>query len=358
MIRFCLAVCLVFSWFGLSLAQDGSDLRQKMQSALQAGQNETALDIAETLYEQSVDQKDLQMAGYAAYAKAQILELQNDAGGAAEAYEDCAIYYGKAKAVAQSLQCQYQSALAYNSIGKTASAIELLKEAGEELDAVGQEKSELAANVYLLLSKLVLPSKLDRFGVAKRKSARTYAEKAMVAFKALGQENSQNYVSALYYKGLALEDDEQFEAAASSYKQAMDIYAKIVGDSDETYDNLSARYRVTVASTYDDDRDEMVPVEDVNGNTFELEIKKKRKIKFPRINRSQLVDGAWVAAKITLSAEGGVSEIKIVESEPSVEFGEAFVKSVKKWKFSLPENVSGEDILPFDYRVTFYVTRR
>lgn len=331
-----------------------------IMAALNAGKTDEALSLATALYDTSAKSKDEANAGYAAYAKAQIFDLKNMPLEAAEAYDDCADHYGKIGSAAQSLQCRYQSGLSFYAAGKTGTASDVLKSAAKELEKIGQDKSELAANVYLALAKSVLPSKLTRKQSAtnKRKAVIEYVDKALLALDSVGQKQTQLYASGLFMKGIALEDSQKYEAAAAVYKETVDL-AKTASDIPADFKKKAAtRHAIAKSHLSENKESDSFFTKDIDGNEVELRMKKKRKIKVPRLSNNTMVDGATVKAKITLEDDGRVAKIDIMESRPSAEYGEAFVKAVKTWTFIPPEGVSGTDIPPFNYNMTFSVYRR
>lgn len=341
-------------------AQTPADLKTQLISKLENGQNDEALLLAEALYEASIKVNDRSQSGYAAYAKAQIYGLKNLTLEAAKAYEQCGKEYAKAGRAAQSLQCQYQSGLAFSDAGKDASAVDVLESAAKKLEKIGQAESALAANTYATLAKVKLPSKLESRQGAKNKRLATieYAEKAMQALEATGQDNTLLYTSMSFQKGVAYEDMQDYEAAKSAYKNTLKL-TKSRPDTPEDFQQfLETRYSIVNYQTKDKADRERLPAFDRAGNKIELEWKKKRRVQIPRIDNSSYVDGASATVRLTLDAEGKVSDVVVLESAPNEKYGEALSKAAKKWAFTPPEGLSGLDVAPFEYGMTFSVRRR
>lgn len=355
--RSLLISCLTLSFAPLAYAQSS---QSDMTAAIERGDHDTALKIATSLYDSSMENKDHTGAGHAAYAKAQIFGLKNMPEKSAKAYKSCAEHYGKNQNAAQSLQCRYQSGLTYYTMGKLGTSRDILKQAAKELESIGQENSGLAAKVYLTLSKATLPGKFDHSKKAANSRLETvkYVEKGLIALKATGQNKTHLYSSALFLKGLTLEDAEKFSEATQNYKMAMDLSKIIPSTPEEFTKKVSTRYSIAKSYGKKGKTDKTIKTKDIHGNKVELKIKQKRNIQIPKINKNQLYDGAHVNALITLSDDGSVKNIDILESTPDAKYGESFTKSVKKWEFIPPEGVSGEDIVPFEYRITFSVKRR
>lgn len=354
------SLCIMSSFSLTVSAQTSPDLKIEIISALELGETENALALAETLYNTSKKAKNYTQAGYAAFAKAQIYDMKNMPLEAAQSYKQCGSEYGKAKSDAQSLQCQYQSGLAYISAGRTATARDVLKDAAEGLEQIGQGKSALAANSYLALSKTSLPGKIaDNPSVnGKRKATIEYADKAIIALKTSGLDNTQKHLSALYLKAIALEDLQDFEAASAVYKKTLNLAGDISDTPDAFINKVETRYNITKSQIMSKKDRKHISVLDASGAKVELKIKEKRGVKIPRLNKNQIVDGASVGARLTLGENGSVTNIEILESIPHEDYGKAFEKAVITWKFIPPEGVSGLDIPPFNYGMTFSVKRR
>lgn len=341
-------------------ARNVDDMTAKLQVALKQGDASLALDIANDLYDISDKSDDYQSAGFSAYVKASILEQRKDYLAAAKAYNQCGHHYSKISSAAQSIQCQYKSGLAYLAGHKKGQAIDALKSTARSLEKIGQDRSELASQVYLTLSTETRPTKLDRSRGATRKrlEAAEYANKSITALSAIGQDKSESYVSALFSKGLALEDAEKFEGAVESYEEAIALYSKIPDHSDELLRNIRSRLSISSFEAQDSPKESSLDVSISNGETITLTIEKTSRVKHPRINENQVVDGARVRAQIQLTEGGKVDRIDVLESMPNPEYGDAFKKAVKKWKFVPPEGISSEDVPPFEYTMIFYVKRR
>jgi TonB family protein len=340
-------------------AQNIDDMRVRLQDALQHNKTDLALEIASDLYEVSDGSNDHQTAGFSAYVKAGLFEQNSDPLAAAKAYDECHKHYDEIDSAAQAIQCQYKSALAFLAGHKNGQAVDTLKSTAESLEKIGQEKSALASQVYLTLATETLPAKVDGSRGAKRKrlGAVEYADKSLLALTASGQSSSEDYVSALFTKGLALEDAEEFDAAVETYAKAIALYTSRPNHSDDVLRNMRSRHSIAKFGTEDDTETDTLVVHLDNGEDISLRIEKSKKVKYPRINNNQMVDGARVRAKIQLSEGGDVDQIQILESMPSKEFGEAFKKAVRKWKFLPPEEYKAEDIPPFEYTMIFYVQR-
>lgn len=344
---------------GSAWAQTAYDLTSKLQIALEENNPDLALEISKDLYEISNDNNDHQSAGFSAYVTAGILEKRSDPLAAAKAYDQCRRHYDKINSPAQAIQCQYKSALAFLVGHKKGKAIDALKSSAKNLEKINQDKSALASQVYLTLSNETLPAKTDRSRGAqsKRLEVAEYANRSLLALRATGQDESENYVSALFIKGLALEDAEKFDEAVESYSKAIILYQVLPNHSDEALRNIQSRLSIAKFGMEGGSEEDTVHVSLRNGENITLKIKRTKPVKYPKINRNQMVDGARVRAKIQLSESGEVNHIEILESMPSKEFGDAFLKAVRKWEFSAPEGVKADEIPPFEYSMVFYVRR-
>jgi TonB family protein len=343
----------------LAAAQNVDDMTERLQAALKQNDTALALKISNDLYDVSDENEDHQSAGFSAYVKAGLLEQESRHLEAAKAYDLCAKHYQKIESLAQSIQCQYKSALALLAGYKQGQAVDALKDTAKSLEKIGQDKSALAAQVYMTLSNEVLPVKTDHSRGANRNRlmAAEYARKSLLALKATGQDKSEDYVSASFMKALALEDAEEFEEAAESYIEAITLYKSLPNHSVDVLRNMQSRLSIAQFGVKGGSDDDTIDVDLLNGEEITLEIIKKKTVKIPRINKNQMVDGARVRARIHLSDNGKVDHIEILESMPSDEFGDAFKKAVKKWQFLPPEEFAGETIPPFEYSMVFYVKR-
>lgn len=344
----------------LAAAQGTNNRVEELQTALRQNQTDLALELATALYETSDDESDHSTAGFSSYVIAGLLEQKNEFVAAARAYDDCSEHYDVSNSHAQSIQCKYKSGLAYLAGYQNGRAIDALKSASDSLEEIGQERSALASQIYLTLSTEILPPKLDQGRGANRLRLASveYADKSLAALAATGQNGTENHALALYTKGLALEDSEQFEEAVQAYTEAVTVYRNLPNPSDDILRNMQSRLSITQSEAEDESEIDTVDVHDETGQVITLEIDKTRTVRTPRIHGNQMVDGARVQAVITLAEEGSVDKIEILESIPSEEFGEAFANAVKDWIFTPPDGVSSEDIPPFDYAMVFYVKRR
>lgn len=359
-LTFFTALCLGSSLTLTVSAQSVPDLKNEVVAALGSGNADKAFDLADTLYKTSKKAKNSSDAGYAAYVKAQIYDMKNKSLDAAKAYEQCGKEYKIASSAAQSLNCRYQSGMAYVSAGKSSTAIDVLKDAVKELEKIGQEKSALAANSYLVLSKISLPSKItnNHNATAKRKSAIAYADKAVTALKATGQDGTETHLSAMFLKAVAFEDLEDYEPARDVYKNILTLAEDNADISGAFIKKVETRYSIAKSRTMKKEDRGFITVRNTSGGDVDLKIKKKRKVRTPRINNNQMVDGASVKARITIDDDGKVIDIHVLESVPHEDFGKAFVEAVETWKFMPPKGVSGSNIEPFMYNMTFSVIRR
>lgn len=355
-----LASIFAFLMTDFAAAQQPSDNVEALQTALRQNQTDLALELANRLYETSDDKDDHPTAGFSAYVIAGLLEQKDEFVEAAKAYDDCSEHYNLSNSQAQSIQCKYRSGLAYLSGYQRGRAIDAFKSAANSLEAIGQDRSALASQVYLTLSTEVLPPKLDRGRGANRLrlSAVEYADKSMSAMAATGQDHTENHALALYAKGMALEDSETFEGSAQAYADAISIYSALPEHSAEILRNMRTRHSIASFGANDDDERDTIDVLHNSGQTVTLEIDKTRHVRNPRLHGNQMVDGAQVRAIISLAADGTVDQIEIVESIPSDDFGDAFKDAVSKWVFSSPDGMSSADIPPFEYSMIFYVKRR
>lgn len=340
-------------------AQTGEALQAELQRALKQGDADVALSTANTLYEMSDANNDHKYASFAAYAKASILEQSKQHLDAAKAYEACSHHYAEMNSAAQSIQCEYKSGLAFLAGFKNGQAMDSLKSAAKRLEDIGQSKSGIASQVYLSLAEETLPAKLEdsRQARVKRKAAADYAQKSLIALAATGQAKSDNYASALFLKGLALEDSKEFEGAVQAYEAAVKLYTSMPDHSEEVLNNVKTRLSIAKFGLKGGKKADTIDVTDINGREVTLEFKKKKSVKFPRINKNQMVDGARASIEISLTEDGSVASVKILESTPSKEFGEALEKAAKKWVFITSEGETPKDIPPFEYSMVFWVNR-
>lgn len=360
MFRFILPLSLSVMLGGTAFAQSKADLTSQMQIALKSGQADVAMEKAIALYTLALKDNDNKTAGQAAYTQGKIHEMKFFAKDAAEAFERCYEHYRTENALAQALSCQQDAGLNYIKAGKKGTGVTLLKDTVKTLETIGQEKSGLAGLVYLNLSKEVLPPKLKRRDGAEkaRKDSVKYSDKALAAFEANGQQRSKYYASALFAKGLALEDQKKYEAATDAFQQAVDLYKTLPDKDADVLKNAKARLNIVKHGAGQKSNDNIHTVRDVTGKKIDLIIKRKKRVKSPKVNKNQMVDGARVKAEITLNNDGSVATIKIIESTPNAAFGEAFAKAVKTWTFTPPEGIQAEDIPPFKFGSTFSVYRR
>jgi len=353
---------LCFAFLGLSypaLAQDLDELTSDLQIALQENDGDRVLETATRLYALSNDRDNHQTAGFAAFAKANVLEIQKDYLNAAKAYKNCSKHYRVIKSEAQSIQCHYKTAMTLLTGNRKGQAVDELKATAKKLEEINQGKSGIASQVYLTLANETLPGKLDRKRGANRNrlAAANYANLSLAALKAIGQSNSQSYASTLFLKGVALEDAEKFEEAIEAYEEALRVYESLPNISNDTLKNVKSRISIARFGAEDGKQSDTMDIQGIDGQTITLKINKRRNVTYPKVNKNQMVDGARVSAEITLTETGSVKHIKILESTPNKEFGEALEKAVKKWTFTPPEGVAPETIPPFEYNMVFYVKR-
>lgn len=356
-----LFVISVFSVFTVASWGEGTaDLSERLQLELEASDFESALVTAEKLYERRLIEQDFSAAGAAAFTRAFLLSAQNKPLEAAEAYDKCDAHYAYLESFPQSLQCKYKAGTSYSLAGKKGIGIDRLKDTARELEKIDQHLSGFAATVYLSLAGEILPPKFDRLdgAVTERRAAIDYCEKAMTALSSVGQEQSKYYASALVLKGRALEDLKDFKAAVPVYAQVSELYSKLPDATDLMRRQAQARLSIALSEAGLEDKSNVVSVIDTQGNEYHLKPIKKKQVRYPKINRNQKVDGAYVEAVISLHDNGDVSKIEVLESVPDEKFGEAFEKAVSKWSFELPEGVLGSDIQPFEYGMMFYLKRR
>lgn len=359
MFRFFLVFTIFFVLTHGASAQTPNDLQVQLQQALKQGDADVALKTANTLYQLSDSNDDHKFASFAAYAKASVLEQQKEYIEAAQAYGDCSHHYAKINSAAQSIQCEYKSSLAFLAGYKSGQALEALKSAAKRLEDIGQEKSGIASQVYLTLAEETLPAKFEdnRSARVKRKAAAEYAQKSLISLEATGQANSEDYVSALFLKGLALEDSQEFEEAVQTYAAAVKLYSSMSDRSDEVLNNVKTRLSIAKSELKGGKNSKLIDVTDINGRKVSLVFSKKKNVKFPRVNKNQMVDGARASVEISLAEDGSVNSVKVLETTPSKEFGEALEKAAKKWVFVTSDGETPKDILPFTYNMVFWVKR-
>ena len=354
---------LLFS-FEIAAAQNKNDISLEMQSALENNDLETALSKANTLYELTAAQNDFSGAGKAAFSRAKIQAGLNNDLEAAKSYALCNDNYGKVNALAQSIHCQFESGKAYLAAGRPGLGKKTIENTEKSLRKIGQEQSGMAALVYLKLSELSLPPKLDNTSIARAKRSKSikYSEKALIALNANGQGKSETYLFTLIAKGIALEDSEEYEKAAKTFEAAIRLHKEVPNAPKNILKNAKIHLSISEFNSKKSKQakkdEKTIEVLDKSGNEIILKIKRKKRVNFPKINKNQLVDGAQVKAIITLAEDGSVTNIQITESAPKKAFGVAFTKAVKTWKFTAPESYSGLDIPPFEYVMVFYVNRR
>lgn len=340
--------------------QSQDEIRADLQAALTGNDLPGALEISGRLYDAALAESDASGAGAAAYSRAEILTAQNSHEDAAKAYEQCEAQYRNVNAAAQSLQCALRAATALQSAGKPGNGLDKLQDVARELESIGQDQSGFAVGVYMALAQATLPPKFHRLDGARSKRERTiaYTEKTMRALEAIGQSESEHYASALMLKGEAQEDMKDYEGAAASYKAFLELYPTLPNASDEVYENAVNRYHISQFQL-DEDEDNTLTITGKDGEEIVLIVESKREVRAPHEGKeTRLADGASVEARITLKADGRVDNIEILSSEPNEDYGEAFEKGVKHWRFIPPEGMSGLDVPPFEYSMIFYVTRR
>ena len=134
-----------------------------------------------------------------------------------------------------------------------------------------------------------------------------------------------------------------------------EAYPNVTQDELRTIRSRLSIARLDSGETEDNDT---LDVRDADGNIITLSIKKKRKISIPKVRGNQRVDGSRVLAQITLGEGGKVSQVSILESTPTADFGEAFQKGVKRWIFEVPDGVDPTTIPPFNFSYVTYFRRR
>lgn len=341
-------------------SQTADELANTLQSQLEERDLDMALDTADRLYQVRLSQGARADAGAAAFTKGYIYGAQNKSLESAKEYDLCDKHYAAVGSAAQSLQCRHKAGVAYSAGGKKGLALERLKSTAAELESIQQDKSGLATMVYLSLAGEILPPKFDRLNGAEseRRAAITYADKAMTALSAIGQNQSDHFASALLLKATAFDDLKEYNRAVPVYEGLLALYTELPSATDEMRQKIYSRLSIARSEAGLSDDDDTVTVMDLNGEKHVLKIHQRKKVSYPKINRNQKADGAYVRAVITLKTDGEVESIDVLESEPDEKYGEAFVNAVRKWKFELPEGISGGDIQPFSYGMTFYLKRR
>ncbi|GLQ21997.1 TonB family protein [Algimonas porphyrae] len=354
-----LSSSVVLLWAHSGAAQTPSAHMESLQTALRQNDMDRAMKIATALYQQSDQSDDHERAGYAAYVMAGLLNQTDDRLAVAETYEDCAKHYAADDSLAQSIQCDYQSAQAYLEASRKGQAVSKLRGIAKQLERIGQEKSMLASQVYLTLAKQTLPAKTKRGSAAQRerRDAAAYADKALIALRASDQDKSQTYAATLYLKGLALEDAEEYPEAVEAYESAVSLYRSLPDSNDDELQSLQARLSIARAGGKSSPRKDAIDVVDQDGRIVTLSIKKRKRIRSPRINDNQIVDGARASVAITLDSDGAVETVTVVDSRPSHEFGDAMQTAIESWTFIPPQGVNPEELPAFEYSTVFFVRR-
>lgn len=355
-----LVVAFTFLSFpSFAKAQNIENQTTKLQIALKNNDRIKALEEAILLYDLSLVVSDFKTAGFAAYTKASIYDQNKESLKAAKAYDQCSNHYGRVNSLAQSIQCEYRSALSYISAYKPGNAVDALNSSASRLEDIGQGQSSLASQVYATLAQEMLPSKLDNTRYAKQKRLKSieYSDKALLALEASGQSKTENFASILSLKGIAQDDSENYDAAIKSYEEAIEIYSALPNSSKETLETIRSRLSIARFGLEKPKKKNSIEVIHKNGDVLNLKIKRKKSVKVPRVNKNQIVDGAKASVEIDLSETGAVRRVTVLKSEPSKEYGDALKKAVETWTFILPENISGTDIEPFEYGMIFYVKR-
>ena len=352
-------VCIfTFLFAGSICAQSIEELDSDLKAALTKNDRTTAIVVSEKLFDLAHSSGEMETAGRAAFAQASVFESLAQHSDAAEAYENCADSYEEAGSIAQSLQCKYMSGKAWLAGGKRGQGLKTLIATSEALKRIGQEKSMMAADVYLTLSKEALPSKLEKRAHTKRRNVIEYAELSIAALTANGKDKSKLAGAAFFNKGMALEDDEAFKDAVMAYENALEIFRMLPGDNSQIVESAATRLSIAKAMSKGlKRRSNVISVDDAAGNSVELSIKRKRDVVVPRIDRNRVVDGARATVTISLDSDGSVKSVDITESYPNPEFGEALKKAVLTWKFTPPDGIAAENIPPFEYKSTFFVSR-
>ncbi|MEM9599428.1 MAG: energy transducer TonB [Pseudomonadota bacterium] len=356
--RLALSSILALSCATSAFSQTPNERVSALQDALNANEVDLAMDLASALYADSDRRDDHQTAGFSAYVMAGLFKQKNEHLQAAETFEDCADHYGEIGSIAQSIQCDYQAGKSFMDGLRKGQAVSLFKSVAKQLEDIGQDRSALASELYLTLAEETLPPKSQRGRRAHkdRLEAADYAEKSRLALKATGQDRTQIYSAALFMKGLALEDAEMFEEAAEAYAEAVTLYQSLPDHDEADLRNMTTRLNIAQADG-EDTQDNYIDVKDIDGETVNLTINKKRRVKFPRVNKNQLVDGARARVVISLTDSGEVDDVTIIESIPSEEFGQALEKAVRSWTFRRTDDGAISDIPPFEYGLVFYVKR-
>ena len=350
--------CAATLILGNAAAESQDSLRASLEQALTGNDLGAALVISADLYDAALAENDAAGAGAAAYSRAEILTAENTPDEAAKAYELCEDHYQSIGAAAQSLQCAFKAATAFQSASRPGTGLDKLQAVARELEAIGQERSGFAVGVYLALAEATLPRKLDRLDGApsKRRRVIDYCENAMTALEAVGQTESELYASALLLKAEAQEDLKEYAPAQATYEAFIALYQSLPNHSEETLENAYNRYHIVGFEI--EGSSNTITVADKDGGEITLTIQKKRKVRSPRVDGNKLADGAHANARITLAADGRVDTIEILTSEPNPKYGEALRQGVKHWRFIPPDSVSAADIPPFEYGIVFYMTRR
>ena len=349
-------VCAAALLTGNAAAESQESLRASLQEALTANDLDAALELSADLYDAALAETDASGAGAAAYSRAEILTAQESHDDSA-AYALCEDHYQSVSAAAQSLQCAFKAATALQSAGRPGTGLDKLQAVENELKAIGQERSGFAVGVYLALAEATLPSEFDREVGARSKRNRViaYTEEA-ATLEAIGKADSHYFTSALLMKAEALDHLKDYEKSVTTYETFLELYEALPNHSNDVLQNAYERYNIARLETKDDPN--TLKVTGKNDEEIILTVQKKRKVRTPKLNGNQVIDGAYADALITLDADGGVETIEILASEPDPKYGEALRKGVKHWRFIPPEGVSGAVIPPFEYGMVFYVTRR
>lgn len=154
------------------------------------------------------------------------------------------------------------------------------------------------------------------------------------------------------YDGLA-ED----EAAREAYMRAREIYFAAGDAYVSQVEDIDLRMR-TLRAEAGRGKSKPFTAKTLDGREVDLKIKKRRNVRFPRLEGNLMVEAAKVDVLVTLGPDGDVAKIDVLKSSPDAVFGEAVKKAMLTWRFTATDETPADEILPFTYGMVFYLSPR
>ena len=236
-----------------------------------------------------------------------------------------------------------------------------MKDIVKALKKIDQDQSAFAGRVYLSLAQETLPNKMDfdRAAQKERRKAADYAESAIIAMEASGLTQTADLPAAYFMRGMALEDAKDYTPAAEAYAKALALYRAYPNADAKELTTVRTRLGIARAAGQNSKARDKITVRDADGKRITLRIKRRAKIKSPKVDGNRRVDGARAIVRITLGPDAKPAQIDIVQSDPAPEFGEAMRQAMLTWSFEPEqEGLAPEQVPPFEYRMSFSIARR